>query len=538
MDSNTPKALAEASPGLQALQWKYDFNNIAFDALEEKLQDLRKQHLPAFQAEHGKGNYAQALFEELPEVRQIRRAMAQRDRNALKYRLEFYGHPVKSPADGLLKFEDAKLWLFTPEASEYADEMAEWLRSLAPFFREQSFQAKTDVPSAGETSTLGLSETIATFRATWERAMAEDLHRVEPDMTEVRPWTSQLEALKAWNSPAANMADALEALRLVRDEAKDFEESPLIFSLVSAALGFLEKVPVGDDADVVKLDASETLNIDRDRIYDGVREAQAMVRLARQALRQIAVMPLATPFADFHQDISDIARTTEAAARCLDTALSRIDLVDAQGRGEGLSARDAGTTDLDASADVGSATLSLTQAIADYHRGMAAYEAAHFDGEPPEGFDQETYGCPMDVLSEWKGAAVSVPESLLALEVVVRELDGFACASPLVKPLVCSALTFFRKQELEAAPVSKSAERIGQAADLDAVYEVVREAQAMVRLAHQALRQITVMPLATPFADCHQVISDIARTTEAAARCLDTALSRIDLVDAQASASA
>jgi hypothetical protein len=225
MDSNTPKALAEASPALQELQWKYDFNNLAFDALETELQDLRNRHLPAFQAAHpGKGNYAQALFEDMPEVRQIKRAMAQCDRNALTFRAEFYGESVRSFPDILLKYKDAKLWLWQPEASEYADEMAEWLRSMFHFLREQaSAQARNEGSSAHDAGTTDL-----------------------------------------------------------------------------------------------------------DAVYEVVREAQAMVRLAHQALRQIAVMPLATPFADCHQDISDIARTTEAAARSLDTALSRIDLVDAQ----------------------------------------------------------------------------------------------------------------------------------------------------------------------------------------------------------------
>ncbi len=224
MDSDTPKSLSQASPALQRRLQDYNTNCFVFDALELELQGLRDRHMPAIRAAHpDQGNYAQIMFEDMPDVRRIKRAMAHRDNNSLKMRAEFYGHPCQSFADILLKYEDAKLWLWKDDALEYAEEMAPWLRSMWSFLREQSVSA------------------IVT------------------------------------EAPARQAGTA-----------------------------------------------------DLDAVYEVVREAQAMVRLAHQALRQIAVMPLATPFADCHQDISDIARTTEAAARSLDTALSRIDLVDAQ----------------------------------------------------------------------------------------------------------------------------------------------------------------------------------------------------------------
>ncbi|SIR06422.1 hypothetical protein SAMN05880590_11184 [Rhizobium sp. RU35A] len=94
-----------------------------------------------------------------------------------------------------------------------------------------------------------LSETIAAFRNGWETAMAEDLAGASDARKAVQPWAPPLEALKTWASPAGGMGEALEALRLARDEARDFDESPLIFSLVSAALGFLENRPAGARAD-------------------------------------------------------------------------------------------------------------------------------------------------------------------------------------------------------------------------------------------------------------------------------------------------
>ena len=49
-----------------------------------------------------------------------------------------------------------------------------------------------------------------------------------------------LNVLKKWERPAQTRTGALEALRLIADENKDFARNPVVGSLLAAALAYLE----------------------------------------------------------------------------------------------------------------------------------------------------------------------------------------------------------------------------------------------------------------------------------------------------------
>lgn len=90
-----------------------------------------------------------------------------------------------------------------------------------------------------------------------------------------------------------------------------------------------------------------------------------------------------------------------------------------------------------------SLTSDLMQAIESYRSGEALFNLLYAQGDHSDDLDARTYGPAFDVLTEWQGPAVSLAESIAALEIVLDDLDGDE-VSPLTVPLVRAVLGYLK----------------------------------------------------------------------------------------------
>ncbi len=122
-----------------------------------------------------------------------------------------------------------------------ADELSTSLTNFHKLMREAN--AATSQANAAQPAPQGMSlmANIDRFRFYLERFAGTDYRTVEETTAgSVSTWRPWFDVLLAWDTPAANMNEALAALRLVEDELRENPDSPLAKPMIRAALSYFE----------------------------------------------------------------------------------------------------------------------------------------------------------------------------------------------------------------------------------------------------------------------------------------------------------
>lgn len=127
------------------------------------------------------------------------------------------------------------------ELDKMADELSTSLMNFHELMRGANSTASQAKVTQLAPQGMSLTANIDRFRFYCERFASTDYQTVEDTKAGcIATWRPWFDVLLAWDTPAASFNEAIAALRLVDDELKENQESPLAKSMIRAALSYFE----------------------------------------------------------------------------------------------------------------------------------------------------------------------------------------------------------------------------------------------------------------------------------------------------------